>query len=470
MIRKVLISAGLSAALALPSVMAFAADKNTNSTETYRLLSLFGDVFERVRNDYVEPVGDEQLIEAALNGMLTSLDPHSNYMNPKNYKDMQVQIQGEFGGLGIEVTLDNGWVKVVSPIDDTPAARAGIRPNDYITHLNGEPVQGMTLNDAVEHMRGPVNTDIKVTIRRADQAPFDVTLTRAVVKIQTVRAKLVDNVGYIRISQFVASTDTGLKKAIDQLKKDGQGRLQGIVLDLRNNPGGLLDQAVAVSADFLDKGEVVSTRSRRAEETQRYDAHGRDLTDGLPMVVLINDGSASASEIVAGALQDHRRAILLGTKSFGKGSVQTIIPFGEKGGAIRLTTARYYTPSGRSIQALGIEPDIKVAQSKVEALDIPPNLVRSEAALKGALRNDTLKDGGKGKAKDGVKPEDGKTAPAAPDGKPLASADGAAEKPAAEPPYDPLAHFADPSVDYQLARAVDLLHGLSLYKGVAKSN
>ncbi len=480
MIRKFLISAGLSAALALPHVNALAADKSANSTETYRLLSLFGDVFERVRNDYVEPVSDEQLIESALNGMLTSLDPHSNYMNPKNYKDMQVQIQGEFGGLGIEVTLENGWVKVVSPIDDTPAARAGIRPGDYITNLNGEPVQGMTLNDAVEHMRGPVNTDIKVTIRRDGQAPFDVTLTRAVVKIQTVRSKLVDNVGYIRISQFVASTDTGLRKAIDQLKKDSQGRLQGIVLDLRNNPGGLLDQAVAVSSDFLDKGEVVSTRSRRAEETQRYDAHGKDLTDGLPMVVLINDGSASASEIVAGALQDHRRAILLGTKSFGKGSVQTIIPFGEKGGAIRLTTARYYTPSGRSIQALGIEPDIKVAQSKVEALEIPPGQIRSEAALKGALRNDTL---GKDKTKDSkskepakpeAKPEEGKPqAEAKPeakaDGKPGAD-DKPAEKAVAEAPVDPLAHFGDPSVDYQLARAVDLLHGLSLYKGVAKGN
>jgi carboxyl-terminal processing protease len=473
MIRKVLITAGLSAALALPSFSAFAADKNANSTETYRLLSLFGDVFERVRNDYVEPVSDEQLIESALNGMLTSLDPHSNYMSPKNYKDMQVQIQGEFGGLGIEVTMENGWVKVITPIDDTPAARAGIRPGDYITHLNGEPVQGMTLNDAVEHMRGPVNTDIKVTIRREGQAPFDVTLTRAMVKIQTVRAKLVDNVGYVRISQFVASTDAGLRKAIDQLKKDSQGHLQGIVLDLRNNPGGLLDQAVAVSSDFLDKGEVVSTRSRRPEDTHRFDANGKDLTNGLPLVVLINDGSASASEIVAGALQDHRRAILLGTKSFGKGSVQTIIPFGANGGAIRLTTARYYTPSGRSIQALGIEPDIKVAQARIEALEVPQGQLRSEASLKGALRNDTLKEGakpkeGKEKPKEGAKPDESKAAPGA-EGKPGA---GAEEKPAETPaaPVDPLAHFGDPSVDYQLARAVDLLHGLSLYKGVAKVN
>jgi carboxyl-terminal processing protease len=472
MIRKVLLSAGLGASLALSvPFFAHAADsKNAptanNSPETYRLLGLFGDVLERVRNDYVEPVTDEQLIEAALNGMLTSLDPHSNYMNAKNFKDMQVQIKGEFGGLGLEVTMDNGFVKVISPIDDTPAARAGIRPNDYITHLDGEPVQGMSLNDAVEKMRGPVNTDIKITVRREGQAPFDVTLTRAVVKIETVRSKLVDNVGYIRISQFVESTDAGLKKSLDQLKKESNGKLQGVVLDLRNNPGGLLDQAVAVSSDFLERGkEVVSTRARRPEDTQRYDARGKDLTDGLPMVVLINDGSASASEIVAGALQDHRRAILLGTKSFGKGSVQTIMPFPPYG-AIRLTTARYYTPSGRSIQALGIEPDIKVQQSKVEALDQPAYAVRSEASLKGALKNDTLKKkDGKDKAdkdKD-AKPADGTPqADAGKDGKPT-DKDG---KPA-ENPLDAFTHFGDPTNDYQLARAIDLLHGLSLYKGVA---
>ena len=471
MIRKVLLSTSL--ALSIPFV-AFAADKPSanNNPETYRLLGLFGDVLERVRNDYVEPVTDDQLIEAALNGMVSSLDPHSNYMNAKNFKDMQVQIKGEFGGLGIEVTLDNGLVKVISPIDDTPAARAGIRPNDYITHLDGEPVQGMSLNDAVEKMRGPVNTDIKVTIGRQGQAPFDVTLTRAIVKIQTVRSKLVDNVGYIRVSQFVESTDVGLKKAIDQLKKDSGGHLQGVVLDLRNNPGGLLDQAVAVSSDFLDHGEVVSTRARRPEDTQRYDAHGHDLIDGLPMVVLINDGSASASEIVAGALQDHRRAILLGTKSFGKGSVQTIMPFPPYG-ALRLTTARYYTPSGRSIQALGIEPDIKVQQSKVEAIDQPTYAVRSEAALKGALKNDTLKDKDK-KAKDGkdkdkdkaAPPADGdKGAPQADAGKDGKPADG--DKTAADNPLDAFTHFGDPTVDYQLSRAIDLMHGLSLYKSTA---
>ena len=482
MIRKVLLSAGLGASLALSvPFLAYAADsKNVNpntSPETYRLLGLFGDVLERVRNDYVEPVTDDQLIEAALNGMLTSLDPHSNYMNAKNFKDMQVQIKGEFGGLGIEVTLDNGFVKVISPIDDTPAARAGIRPNDYITHIDGELVQGLSLNDAVEKMRGPVNTDVKVTIRREGQAPFDVTMTRAVVKIQTVRSKLVDNVGYIRISQFVESTDQGLKKSIDQLKKDSGGKLQGIVLDLRNNPGGLLDQAVTVSSTFLEHGkEVVSTRSRRPEDTQRYDARGKDQIDGLPLVVLINDGSASASEIVAGALQDHRRAILLGTKSFGKGSVQTIMPFPPYG-AIRLTTARYYTPSGRSIQALGIEPDIKVQQSKVEVLEQPAFAVRSEASLKGALKNDTLKKKD-GKDKDATKDKDKEVkgggdqavppqADAGKDGKDKDDKDKSGEA-----ALDAFTHFGDPAVDYQLTRAIDLLHGLSLYKGApaAKTN
>jgi len=472
-----MITVGACTWLALLSTpaMAAASDKS-NSADTYRLLSLFGDVFERVRNEYVEPVGDEQLIEAALNGMLTSLDPHSGYLNAKSFRDMQVQTKGEFGGLGIEVTMDNGWVKVVSPIDDTPAARAGLRPNDYITHLDGEPVQGMSLNDAVDRMRGLVNTDIRITVRREGQAAFDVTLTRAVIKIQTVKSKLNDKVGYVRISQFVESTDTNLRKAIEQLKKDSNGTLEGLVLDLRNNPGGLLDQAVAVAGDFIEKGEIVSTRSRRPEDTQRFNAHGKDQTDGLPMVVLINDGSASASEIVAGALQDHRRAILLGTKSFGKGSVQTIIPLNGHG-AMRLTTARYYTPSGRSIQAVGIEPDIKVSPAKVEPLSTPADHSRGEAGLRGALRNDTLPK------KDEAKPDDeGKTpmpAPeskAAPDGKPAAEgkahADGKTSpegKPATASNLD-AAKMGDPASDYQLSRAIDLLHGLSLYKGASKAN
>ncbi len=462
-----MITAGACAWLALSSFPATAApEKNSNNADTYRLLSLFGDVFERVRNEYVEPVSDEQLIEAALNGMLTSLDPHSGYLNAKSFRDMQVQTKGEFGGLGIEVTMENGWIKVISPIDDTPAAKAGLRPGDFITHLDGEPVQGMSLNDAVDRMRGPVNTDIRVTVRREGHAPFDVTLTRAVIKIQTVKSKLIDNVGYVRITQFVESTDSNLRKAIERLKKESNGNLQGLVLDLRNNPGGLLDQAVAVGGDFIEKGEIVSTRSRHPEDTQRFNAHGTDLTEGLPMVVLINDGSASASEIVAGALQDHRRAILLGTRSFGKGSVQTIIPLPGHG-AMRLTTARYYTPSGRSIQAVGIQPDIVVPPAKIEAMNIPSDHLRSEASLRGALRNDTLPATPK-------KPEEEeKATPApAPGSSAAPTAPGAAAAPASPPATSTATttdqmKMGDPSTDYQLARALDLLHGLSLYKGAA---
>jgi carboxyl-terminal processing protease len=472
MIRKVMITAGACAWLALLSFPAAAATDKTANADTYKLLGLFGDVFEKVRSEYVEPVGDEELIEAALNGMLTSLDPHSGYLNAKSFRDMQVQTKGEFGGLGIEVTMENGWVKVVSPIDDTPAAHAGLHPGDYITHLNGEAVQGLSLNDAVDRMRGPANTDIKVTIRREGQAPFDVTLTRAVIKIQTVKYKLQDNVGYIRVSQFVESTDTNLKKAIEDLKKDANGNIQGFILDLRNNPGGLLDQAVAVSSEFLDKGEIVSTRSRRPEDTQRFNAHGKDLTDGLPMVVLINDGSASASEIVAGALQDHRRAILLGTRSFGKGSVQTIIPLPGHG-AMRLTTARYYTPSGRSIQAVGIEPDIKVLPSKVEAMNQPADRFgRSEASLPHALKNDTLPANAPQKP-DEAKPQASSTPAGAPQPDQADNAKAAQQPPAGNAAAGPLLdviRMGDPATDYQLARALDLLHGLSLYKGAPKAN
>src|SRR5438094_3340309 len=336
-----------------------------NSAETYKQLNLFGEVFERVRSEYVDEVSDDTLVESAINGMLTSPDPHSNYLSSKNFIDMKVQTRGEFGVLGIEVSMESGLVKVVSPIDDTPAARAGLKPGDLITHLDGNPVQGLTLPEAVEKMRGPVNSDINLTIRREGQEPFDVKLTRAIIKIQSVRSHLEGkNIGYIRVTSFNEQTDVGLNNAMKNLKQQADNKLIGVVLDLRNNPGGLLDQAVAVSDAFLEKGEIVSTRGRRADDAQRYNARPGDIASGLPVAVLINGGSASASEIVAGALQDHHRAVLIGTKSFGKGSVQTIIPLAGHG-AMRLTTARYYTPSGRSIQAKGIDPDIIVEAAKI---------------------------------------------------------------------------------------------------------
>src|SRR6201982_1762141 len=337
-----------------------------NSSETYKQLDLFGEVFERVRAEYVDEVSDDTLVESAINGMLTSLDPHSNYVNTKNLKDMKVETRGEFGGLGIEVSMESGLVKVVSPIDDTPAARAGLKPGDLITHLDGDPVQGMTLPEAVEKMRGLIGSEIKLTIRREGKDPFEVKLTRATIKIQSVRSHLeASAIGYVRVTSFNEQTDVALNNAMKNLKQQAGNKLAGVILDLRNNPGGLLDQAVAVSDAFLDKGEIVSTRGRRSEDAQRYNARPGDIASGLPVAVLINGGSASASEIVAGALQDHHRAILLGTKSFGQGSVKTIIPLPGHG-AMRLTTARYYTPSGRSIQAKGIDPDIVVEAAKIE--------------------------------------------------------------------------------------------------------
>ena len=318
--------------------------------------------------------------------MLTALDPHSSYLNAKSFRDMQVQTRGEFGGLGIEVTMESGLVKVVSPIDDTPAYRAGMEPGDLITHLDNVAVQGLSLADAVEKMRGRVNTDIVLTVRRTGRDPFDVTITRAVIKIQSVRSRTEGNIGYVRITSFSEQTAAGLQRAIKRLREKLSKKAQGIVLDLRNNPGGLLDQSVKVADTFLERGEIVSTRSRRTDDAQRFNAKPGDLAQGLPVVVLINSGSASASEIVAGALQDHRRAIVMGTKSFGKGSVQTIIPLPGHG-AIRLTTAHYYTPSGRSIQAKGIDPDIVVEQARVKAIDQPQR--RRERDLRGALANPT---------------------------------------------------------------------------------
>jgi len=423
-IRRMAAAIGALAFLALPQ----AAPAQSNSSETYRLLNLFGEIFERVRTDYVEGTEDRKLIEDAINGMLTSLDPHSSYMPPKSFRDMQVQTRGEFGGLGIEVTMENGFVKVVSPIDDTPAARAGLRPGDFVTHIDNEPVLGLTLQEAVEKMRGPVNSNIKLMVRRGGTDPFEVTLARAVIRVQSVRSRVEGDLGYVRITSFTEQTESGVKNAIDRIRQQAGGKLRGLVLDMRNNPGGLLDQAIAVSDAFLDKGEIVSTRGRRNDEAQRFNAKPGDLLNGLPIVVLINGGSASASEIVAGALQDHRRAILLGTRSFGKGSVQTIIPMGNQG-AIRLTTARYYTPSGRSIQAQGIDPDIVVEPARLEKVDQPR--ARRESDLRGALRNDQQP----GQGQQQQQPGQGGEQPAAAEG----------------------------TEDYQLQRAFDLLRGLALY-------
>ncbi|HTS40612.1 MAG TPA: S41 family peptidase [Xanthobacteraceae bacterium] len=370
-----------------PRILNLGSTAKAAAADTYRQLNLFGDVFERVRADYVEKPDDAKLIESAINGMLAGLDPHSSYMDPKSFRDMQVQTRGEFGGLGIEVTMEDGLIKVVAPIDDTPAAKAGILANDLITKLDDEQVQGLTLNQAVEKMRGPVNTKIKLTIMRKGQdKPIEVSITRDVIRVRSVRSRPEDDVGYIRISQFNEQTTDGLKKAITDLA--GQipaEKLKGFIVDLRNNPGGLLDQAISVSDAFLERGEIVSTRGRNAEETQRFNARPGDLTKGKPIIVLVNGGSASASEIVAGALQDHKRATIVGTRSFGKGSVQTIIPLGAGNGALRLTTARYFTPSGRSIQAKGISPDIEVLQDVPDELKARANTT-AESTLRGHLK------------------------------------------------------------------------------------
>ena len=365
------------------------------SAETYRQLSLFGDVFEKVRTDYVEKPEEGKLIESAINGMLTSLDPHSSFMDAKSFRDMQVQTRGEFGGLGIEVTMEEGLVKVVTPIDETPAARAGILANDIISQIDGESVQGLTLNQAVDKMRGPVNSSVKLTIQRKERKdPLEVSLTRETIRIRPVRARTEGgDVGYLRVTQFNEQTYEALKAAIDKISTEvGQDKLKGYVIDLRNNPGGLLDQAILVSDAFLERGEIVSTRGRNAEETQRFSAKAGDLTKGKQLVVLINGGSASASEIVAGALQDHKRATVLGTRSFGKGSVQTIIPLGGNG-AVRLTTARYFTPAGRSIQAKGIDPDQIILQEVPEELK-GKDETKGEAGLRGHLKNSDKEEKG----------------------------------------------------------------------------
>ncbi len=421
------------------------------SSRTYEFLNLFGDVFERVRADYVEEVDDGELIENAINGMLTALDPHSSYLNEKSFKEMQVQTKGEFGGLGIEVTMENGLVKVVSPIDDTPAFKAGVKAGDYISHIDNEPVIGLTLSEAVEKMRGKVGTNITITVlREGMNEPLDLTLTRDVIRIRSVRSDMHGDIGYLRITSFSEQTFDKLAEAIETLKKDIPD-LKGVVLDLRNNPGGLLDQAIAVSDAFLDRGEIVSTRGRQKDDIRRYSATPGDLLDGLPMVVLINAGSASASEIVAGALQDHKRAVIMGNKSFGKGSVQTVIPLPGHG-AMRLTTSRYYTPSGTSIQAEGIVPDIEVQQAKIELVDKDDKHRIYEANLPGALNNDNKllqKALGKDKA---VKTGVGGKAPVKALPPVTTGADGG----------------LNPAEDFQLARALDLLRGLAVYKQQSK--
>ncbi len=365
----------------------------TPNAEIYKQLDLFGDVLERVRSDYVEKPDDSTLIDSAINGMLAGLDPHSAYLNPKNYRDMQVQTRGEFGGLGIEVTMENGVVKVVSPIDETPAAKAGLQANDLITHLDGEQIVGLTLEQAVEKMRGPVNTPITLTIvRKGAEDPLEIKIVRDVIRINAVKSRLEGDVIYAKVSTFNEQTHTNLVKQIDALKKQLGKPARGIIIDLRNNPGGLLDQAINVSDDFLDQGAIVLTKGRNLEETQRSNARAGDIAEGKRILVLINGGSASASEIVAGALQDHKRALVIGTRSFGKGSVQTIIPLGQNG-ALRLTTARYYTPSGRSIQAKGIMPDVIVEQELPEELKPKrPERPRGEASLRGHLKGEDAKN------------------------------------------------------------------------------
>ena len=363
------------------------AKEQKDDVDTYELLNLFGEVLERTKISYVEEVTDKKLIESAINGMLSSLDPHSGYLDAEGFKYMSEQTKGKFGGLGIEVTMDNGLVKVVSPIDDTPAAKAGLKAGDYITNIDDETVVGMTLNEAVSKLRGKIGTKVKLSIRRINSKPIEVTIVRQEIKIQSVKSEVKeDAISYIRISSFTEDIDKSVTEAIEKAKKKLKNEFLGIVIDVRNNPGGLLDQAVAVSDLFLEKGEIVSTRSRNESDTVKFMATEGDIAKGLPIVVLINEGSASASEILAGALQDHHRAIILGEKSFGKGSVQTVIPLRDYG-AMRITTARYYTPSGRSIQAKGIEPDIEVKPAKVEELESYA-LNISEAELKNALKND----------------------------------------------------------------------------------
>jgi carboxyl-terminal processing protease len=455
-IVKLASSAVLIGLLPVASLSTRAAPDSDDMVST----SLFTEVFDQVKANYVEPVTDKKLVEGAVKGMLASLDPHSGYLDAKEYHEMMVETRGEFGGLGMQVTMENQVVKVISPIDDTPAARAGIKPGDLILAIDGAAVSQMTLQEAVDKLRGTIGTPVKLMLRREGMDPFELSLTRAEIKVEPVKFHLAgSDIGYVRISSFSERTASGLEQAIATLRQQANGELAGLVLDLRNNPGGLLDQAVAVSNDFLDQGGIVSIKGRQPQDNRRYEAQpGHDLLHGLPMVVLINGGSASASEIVAGALHDDHRAVILGTRSFGKGSVQTVLPERQSGGAIRLTTALYYTPSGRSIQAKGIDPDVVVEPAKIEKVALGQQL--READLPGAFKNET----------------------------PLPPADSSGTKPPAQvvqpvptrpnipPGATPVpgtgANALDSNAfgtdaDYQYIRAIDLVRGVTLFKHIA---
>jgi carboxyl-terminal processing protease len=451
----------------------------SDSDSTPVSFNLVREIYDQVKESYVQPVTDKQLAEGAVKGMLAALDPHSSYMDAKEYKEMMVQTRGEFGGLGMQVSMENGIVKVVSPIDDTPAAKAGMKPNDLILAIDDAPVTDMTLEEAVDKLRGPIGTNVKLTVRRAQADPFFLTLTRADIRVDPVKSQLQgNNVAYIRITNFSERTSVGVEAAYKDLQQKSGNKLVGVVLDLRNNPGGLLDEAVSVSNDFLDKGDIVSIKGRQTHDNRRFDAQANhDITHGLPMVVLINGGSASASEIVAGAMQDNHRAVILGTQSFGKGSVQTVLPVKESGGAIRLTTALYYTPSGRSIQGTGITPDVNVEPARIE--EVAEGTIQHEADLRGALKN----TGGAGSTP-------APSSPATPAAKPPATSSAA---PAATPASAPATPSANPAnvdlppgakllpkldealdsnnfgtdKDYQLVRAIDLLRGVTLFKSMA---
>ena len=405
---------------------------DTNRQETYKQLNLFGDVFQRVQEQYVEEVTDKKLIESAISGMLQSLDPHSSYLSAESYKDMQVKTKGKFGGLGIEITMEDGVVKVVSPIDDTPAAKAGMQSGDLIIGVDGESIRGLTINESVSKLRGPVGSKVIITVVRDKKDPYEVEIRRDIIKIKSVKHNIIKNIGYVRLTTFSDTTTSGLEKAVNEIKKNVGDKFEGLILDLRNNPGGLLNQSISVADTFLNQGEIVSTQGRKDDDTSRVFAKKGDLINGKPLIVLINSGSASASEIVAGALKDHSRAIIIGTRSFGKGSVQSIIPLAGNG-AMRLTTARYFTPSGVSIQAKGIEPDI-IVESGVTDLKKKKVQNRREENLRGALDNKN-----KSEKKETEK----------------------------EIPLTPLEKLIQ---DNQISRAVDLIRGISLFNNKLKIN